>query len=448
MSMGGAFGALGGDISAISVNPGGLGVFRSSEIMFSPGLTYDQTNTHYISNSTEDNIYQFGLNSLGFVASYDLENSDTRWVNANFSVAYNKMNDFNSNAIMRDENVFSLLEEYVYSANNNEWSPFYHELFWQSFIIDTVANYPLPTEYRSYITDTINYDPAAFSINQQKTLRTEGSTGEVVVAFGANYAHKLYVGASIGIYRLDYKEYSSHYEYENANTMDINNFDYFQLNEISKTTGTGFSLKVGAIYKPIDFLRIGFSYHLPTFYNLQETFYTSIEEPVFGKTSSDKNKYSYKLTTPPKLNASIGFQIAKIALIDVDYEFVNYSNMKLDDDDNSPDVVNDNEAIKNLYKKTHNFRAGAEVRFNSIYLRGGFKYNTSQFTDVTLNSDNDYYSISGGIGYRQKNFYLDFGMQQLSMDKYYGVLSGNPDIDIASINQTKNNFALTFGVKF
>ncbi|MDR2917287.1 MAG: hypothetical protein LBV74_21035, partial [Tannerella sp.] len=32
MSMAGAFGALGGDISAISNNPAGLGIYRSSEI--------------------------------------------------------------------------------------------------------------------------------------------------------------------------------------------------------------------------------------------------------------------------------------------------------------------------------------------------------------------------------------------------------------------------------
>ena len=37
MSMAGAFGALGGDLSAINLNPGGIGIYRSSDI----GVTLD-----------------------------------------------------------------------------------------------------------------------------------------------------------------------------------------------------------------------------------------------------------------------------------------------------------------------------------------------------------------------------------------------------------------------
>ena len=33
MSMGGAFGALGGDISSMRTNPAGLGIYRSSEVL-------------------------------------------------------------------------------------------------------------------------------------------------------------------------------------------------------------------------------------------------------------------------------------------------------------------------------------------------------------------------------------------------------------------------------
>src|SRR5674536_391977 len=43
MSMGGAFTALGGDISSLSQNPAGLGVFRSSEITLTPQLFHINT---------------------------------------------------------------------------------------------------------------------------------------------------------------------------------------------------------------------------------------------------------------------------------------------------------------------------------------------------------------------------------------------------------------------
>ncbi|MBD5204411.1 MAG: TonB-dependent receptor, partial [Bacteroidales bacterium] len=38
MSMGGAFGALGGDLSTLSQNPAGIGVYRSSELGFTLDL--------------------------------------------------------------------------------------------------------------------------------------------------------------------------------------------------------------------------------------------------------------------------------------------------------------------------------------------------------------------------------------------------------------------------
>ncbi|KAA6306277.1 hypothetical protein EZS27_042066, partial [termite gut metagenome] len=38
VSMGGAMGALGGDISTIGTNPAGIGIYRSNEAMFSFGF--------------------------------------------------------------------------------------------------------------------------------------------------------------------------------------------------------------------------------------------------------------------------------------------------------------------------------------------------------------------------------------------------------------------------
>ena len=42
MSMGGAFGALGGDQTAISINPAGIAVYRSSEVVGTLNLSQDR----------------------------------------------------------------------------------------------------------------------------------------------------------------------------------------------------------------------------------------------------------------------------------------------------------------------------------------------------------------------------------------------------------------------
>ena len=45
MSMGGAFTALGGDISTLNQNPGGIGVYRSSDITATLDVTFNPENS-------------------------------------------------------------------------------------------------------------------------------------------------------------------------------------------------------------------------------------------------------------------------------------------------------------------------------------------------------------------------------------------------------------------
>ena len=47
-SMGGAFGALGGDFTSLSLNPAGVGVYRSSEFTITPTISYNKVNSDYM----------------------------------------------------------------------------------------------------------------------------------------------------------------------------------------------------------------------------------------------------------------------------------------------------------------------------------------------------------------------------------------------------------------
>jgi len=67
MSMGGAFTALGGDMSTLSQNPAGLGVFRSSEISLSPQLLHNNTSANFHGIS-KDYLYNFNLGQAGIVS--------------------------------------------------------------------------------------------------------------------------------------------------------------------------------------------------------------------------------------------------------------------------------------------------------------------------------------------------------------------------------------------
>lgn len=456
VGMGGAFGALGGDFSSIAINPAGLGVYRSSELVFSPGLSYNSNSATYINNTIDEGDYNMNLNNLSFVASYDLDNSDTRWISFNFGVGFNRIANLNDNVHFQGVNNSTLMQSFIEQANattadTDQLDGMYEYLLWNSYIIDfdTIAN-----EFYNEIVDEKLNDPANFEINQRKILETEGYISEFNFAFGGNYAHTLYIGASLGITKLKYKEFSSHYESETA-TYPIPFIDGYEFREHSSTEGTGFTFKFGAIYKPIEFLRLGASLHLPTFYDLDQEFYNEaigdFETENYDGSRSPIQKYEYQLNTPLRAIGSVGFQIGKFGLIDVDYEYADYSTMKLNDDFNDvAGVVQDNSDIKILYQETHNIRVGGEFRYGSLYFRAGGRYSTSPYKDIAgaLNSDYTKTTYSGGLGYREKNFFVDFAFSQTVSSYSLKAYRHYTNSAVANIDNKLNNFILTVGFRF
>ncbi|MBI9052617.1 MAG: hypothetical protein JEY96_02285 [Bacteroidales bacterium] len=449
VGMGGAFGALGGDFGSISINPAGLGVYRSSEFVFSPALSYNSNSSSYINKTTDENAYKMNVNNLSFVSSYDLEGNDSRWVNFNIGIGFNQINDLNDNVMFEGVNNSSLMEVFVNYANSdatpetaNNLNAMYEYLLWDAYIIDSSGGV-----FFNEIDDEA-WNNSNFGINQRKIIETEGYVKDFNISFAGNYAHKLYVGASIGVTWLKYDQYSSHYEYETS-TTPIDYMSGFDFREHSRTTGTGFNLKLGAIYKPIEFLRLGVSMHLPTFYTLNKEYYNEVygcfDAEAEGYARSEDQKYEYQLQTPLRFVGSVGFQVAKIALIDIDYELVDYSTIELGDDFNSEGVITDNNTISDIYQKTHNIRAGAELRFGSIYVRGGGKYSTNPYTYI---DDYSLITVSGGLGYREKNFFLDLAFSQTVSDYYITAYNWQYNDALAHVENTINNFVLTFGVKF
>jgi len=76
-AMSGAFGALGGDVSAIKINPAGASVFKNSLFSASVNLrNTDITSSYYGNNSTTQEEY-FNFSQAGAVFVYKTyENSD------------------------------------------------------------------------------------------------------------------------------------------------------------------------------------------------------------------------------------------------------------------------------------------------------------------------------------------------------------------------------------
>jgi len=446
VSMGGAVGALGGDLTAICTNPAGIAVYRSSEVTLTPGFATSKTESKYNQNRETDISNNFNFNNIGVVSGI---NNDTEWSRVSFGVAYNKTNNFDRNILIKGvNNSNSRLDYIVDLANQNQMDDFYFQPAWDSYLID----YNEDTE--KYWSDFTN---STYGQTQRKSIEAEGSSGEYTFAVGANYSHFLYVGASIGIATIYYQEKSLFSETDLDNR--IANLYEYKLNEEFTSRGAGFNMKVGAIVRPINFIRLGVALHTPTYYEIEEDYETKIESffdnPIFENSTltgfmgfSPKGEFDYELTTPMKAIGSVAFVLGKFGLISADYEFVDYSTIRMRAGSDSFDDVN--ETISDTYTATSNIRAGGELLLGMVSLRAGVGLYGSPYKSLEGIEDALYTTYSGGMGFSQDDFFVDFAYIHTQAAESYFLYDVYPN-QLKTESKTdfsSNRFMLTVGYKF
>ena len=116
MSMGGAFGALGGDLSTLSQNPAGIGVYRSNDIGFTVDLECQSSTSK--SQGTSYNIDQtkFLLNNIGAVFTMRLPSYT--FPNFNIGFSYNKGASFNRQYAGSIPSINTSLSNYIAGVSN------------------------------------------------------------------------------------------------------------------------------------------------------------------------------------------------------------------------------------------------------------------------------------------------------------------------------------------
>lgn len=92
MGMAGAFGALGGDITTLSQNPAGIGVYRNSDIAATIDLSNQVSSVNTAGVKSTDNKFNFSCNNFGFVWTVRFNQEALK--NLNFGFAYNKQKSF------------------------------------------------------------------------------------------------------------------------------------------------------------------------------------------------------------------------------------------------------------------------------------------------------------------------------------------------------------------
>lgn len=441
--LGGAFGAVGADFSAIATNPAGLGLYSSSEFTFSPLLRMSNTLSNYNGETNRDNRFNAGMGDLGLVFNIKPKNS-TSLRNFNFAFGMNRQNNFSNRVVIEGvNNKSSLLTQYVGILNNDYLTP--NDIndrygFDISLAYNTDLIFLKDSANRIYANDAPNG-----GVIQRKTIRTSGSINEFDFAFGANLNDRFYFGVTIGIPVIRYYETSNYEEFKNDTSVHY--FQSMRYNQELQTQGSGLNLKLGIIYRPADWVRIGAAVHTPTYYgNMRDNWNSSMDAEfdysITNSSSSPLGTYDYELTTPFRAIGSVAFIIGKIGLISGEYEYVDYSQSEFSADDDFSDI---NREIQHKYGSPVNFRFGTEWRIQNFLVRGGAGYYGSPYKN-SINTG-EIYTGSLGLGYRAKHFFFDLAYQWSQMKEDYYLYDPSL-VNATNLTSTTNTLTATLGVRF
>ena len=447
-AMGGAFGALGGDLSVLSTNPAGMSVYKDGEFSITPCFGNITSNTNLNGFEKEDSKFNFKMSNVGFVTSHHNGN-ENGFSGFAFGMTFNRLNDFSANTLVDGRNDVSS-----------------HLDFWtdrsQHVSVDDLNDYADYRAYDCYLMDVVDSatwtytnlhhqgNRASYGQYQKLVQTVKGGINSWDFAFSGVYAEKLYFGASLGIQTVNYKNHSTFSEEDRNNVAGIG-YDYYDFEEEQETHGTGINLKTGIIYKPVNFLRFGAAIHTPTVYSLTDKYRTHMYSKLDNKDAVYESypvmsNYEYRLYTPSKAILSAAFIVPNYGLVSVDYEYVDYKHARFEtNDEDNYDFYAENQAMKDKFKAAKNIRVGVEGLVGQVSIRAGYAMygNPYKFVSDAIQRQ----VISGGLGFRGDGFYLDLtGTYHIYKTDRYLYEGNNP----ASYQIENNHLYVmaTLGFKF
>lgn len=429
VAIGGTMGSLGGDLSANHVNPAGLGLYRTREVILTPGMGLNNTRFSFRGSDTSNNRNAFEYGTIGAVWGKNKRDGYSRYNSSAFAISVTQLANYQNRESFRGFNNFSsfteqYLEELIRDrADTNAALSNYifgSSLAFRTFLIDTTSG-PGGTVsgYQSLV-------PISTGVNQFFDAVTRGSYNEIAIGTAGNVEDRLYVGASFTLPIIRYSREFNYTERDATNNPN-NQFSFFEYRELFSSNGFGIGAKLGMIYKPAGMWRLGFALHTPQMIGFRDQIRSSITantESYAGlrtETSDQLNSGNagvreYTMITPWRAIASISHVFREIndtrlqrAFITADLEFVNYRGARFIGGEfvsSQEDAYYRflNETIRDIYRGNINARVGGEIKFNTFMLRMGGAYYGSPY-------NNEFKAgrtvASGGIGYRNKGIFID-----------------------------------------
>lgn len=448
-ALGGAGVALGADLSSAIINPAGLGMYNRSDVFFTPSLNFINSKNTYLGQTDRSFKNNFNMANIGIGLNFNKgEYSTEKFKGGTVALTISRVNDFQLMRAYSGVNKHNSLVNSIVESKGSADSGLKKGAYEQ---------YLITPKSGSFVSD-INGTPT-----QGEAIRERGSTYRYSLAWGGNYNDIFYFGGGIGYYHGTYRAVKNYEEtnFKLANGSAAPKINSVLLDENLKVRQNGFDFNFGVTVRPVEFLTLGASYTTPTFNTLRDSAYFDMhakwKEGVVSYGKGDTLKLNtikayrqdpmttakYQIRTPGRLRAGAGLFLGKYGFLSGDVEFVDYKSALVQSNDFSSNK--DNNEILNRFQNVMNMRFGAEIRVEDFRLRGGYAFMPNPIKNAAFKGEQ---IISGGIGYRPDDFYVDFTVSHSTNQKSYSPynISTNQPVVNSAISQLA--FTATVGFTF
>ena len=453
-AMGGAFGALGGDISALHINPASSAVFITNKFSASLDLTSISNDSFYGGGFDMSSNSNFDMSQLGAVFVFKTTNKDALFQKLSLGFSFDRSRNYDDQYTVEGTNSESISDYFLSNADGvpldllqplpGESPSNLYEFLGQN------ENFATQQAFLGYETFIINaLDPSDFNnneyisnvfgsnYNQSYAEASSGNSGVYTINGGGMIGKKFHLGLNLNFHFLDYQRSTLFDEFNTGSGVT----DIFFDNDL-RTRGSGFSFQLGGIAEITKGWRLGFTYDSPTWMTISEELLQRIEtvRPVDNVALLDPdilNIYpDYSFKTPGRLSLSTAYVFGGSGLISFDYSYKDFSAMEFTSDN----FQGQNQDITGMMTSASTFNFGGEYRIQNTSLRAGYFIKESPYLNEDFLGDTTGYSF--GLGYNFGSTTLDFSYQRIEQDRQ-GVLYFTGLSQEAEIQSFINNYALT-----
>lgn len=391
VGMGGAMTAIGGDPSAVLDNPAGLGLYRRSEIMLTIDETIDKTQQ---SSENQYTSSRFAAPQIAAIWALGNMQKQRGLIFSNFMISSHRLANFNRDVVVKGQGM-GMLETMCYKTDglaeqylqNKPWDD--SEIGWLSIL-----------GYEAYLIDPLEDDlwaPAVEFTDGTLSVSETGNYDQYTLSWAGNISHQWYVGVNLNIPTLSYTKRVSHTETDRINSAELKSLYHL--------SGLGIGGSVGLIYRPIQAIRVGASFHIPTTMSLsvqtESDMYSKVSGQSYEVLTPASGVVSTKIASPLRSSISLAGQIGNEGLIAVQYDYTH--------------APKDKELGFSPMEDVHTLRVGAEAQATrGLYINAGYVYESSflkedpiwmlSYNEIRTDMDYRYTSstqyASAGIGYR------------------------------------------------